>query len=172
MQILQGFSNIIIQLAMTHEICKIIQWIFVYQLRSIFKNKFKNLLINYLLHIILLYHFYLFVEKCSDPGKSFLLNFKEQFWCNNGLQAVYSFAMSLNDSCWETMGDNGRQVIKEIQFMTQKVLRILQRKHLKHQLTISYFDLKLSWTSSSEINKNRCSLNKRVHTLANLNSLD
>ena len=34
----------------------------------------------------------LFVEKCSDPGKSFLLSykwFKEQFRCTNGLQAVF-----------------------------------------------------------------------------------
>ena len=37
---------------------------------------------------------------------------------------------------------------------------ILQRQYLKHQFTISYLDLTLSLTSSSEINKNRCSLDK------------
>ena len=39
---------------------------------------------------------------------------------------------------------------------------ILQRQHLK-QFTISYLDLKLSLTSSSENNKNRCSLIKGKH---------
>ena len=45
----------------------------------------------------------LFVEKCGDPGKSLLLNFKrfkEQLRCANGLQADQSYGMSPNDRCW------------------------------------------------------------------------